>query len=296
MAPCSPLQQLQGQAPRLWGSAHSPCPVRALDTRDRPPPVVRVGHLHGAPGARLDDATAVVVHQVGDVQEPEREHVVAALVRALDQLRDRYGGFVPDRVGSRPSVAWDSVSATRVADHALPAPSGDRHPTPVGRRRVRPVWAELVVKTRPPSGDVGGVSRRQSPGASSVGVWRCNREGLLCRAHQSRTRSRWSRRCAYGWRASPRPNTAPPSGSPTDWPLTARPSLSPGQPPRRRAARTSDRCLSRHVLAGARAPSRSAHRVPEDTNAGDRRGAESTAGTEVLRGGASPGRRARRLQ
>ncbi|NUK38582.1 hypothetical protein HRW16_31835 [Streptomyces lunaelactis] len=48
-------------------------------------------------------------HEVGDLQEPEREQVVAALVRVLDQLRDHCRGFELDRAGRSPRVAWDSV-------------------------------------------------------------------------------------------------------------------------------------------------------------------------------------------
>lgn len=58
---------------------------------------------------RLDDETTVVVHELSDLQEPEREQVVAALVRTLDQLRDSCRGFVLDRAGLSPHVAWDAV-------------------------------------------------------------------------------------------------------------------------------------------------------------------------------------------
>ncbi|WP_142212975.1 hypothetical protein [Streptomyces sp. SLBN-118] len=58
---------------------------------------------------RLDDETTVVVHELSDLQEPEREQVVAALVQTLDQLRDSCRGFVLDRAGLSPHVAWDSV-------------------------------------------------------------------------------------------------------------------------------------------------------------------------------------------
>lgn len=58
---------------------------------------------------RLDDETTVVVHELSDLQEPEREQVVAALVRTLDQLRDSCRGFVLDRSGLSPRVAWDAV-------------------------------------------------------------------------------------------------------------------------------------------------------------------------------------------
>ncbi|MGW0790183.1 hypothetical protein ACWD04_18505 [Streptomyces sp. NPDC002911] len=67
---------------------------------------------------RLDDATTVVVHELGALQEPEREQVVATLVRALDQLRDHCRGFVLDRAGLSPRAAWDAV----VCEGASPTP------------------------------------------------------------------------------------------------------------------------------------------------------------------------------
>ncbi|GGW25495.1 hypothetical protein [Streptomyces xantholiticus] len=58
---------------------------------------------------RLKGTTAAVVHSLAGLQEPEREQVVAALVRSLDQLRDRCLGFVLDRAGRSPLAAWDAV-------------------------------------------------------------------------------------------------------------------------------------------------------------------------------------------
>ncbi|WP_328726582.1 hypothetical protein [Streptomyces sp. NBC_00259] len=46
---------------------------------------------------RPEGTTAAVVHSLAGLQEPEREQVVAALVRALDQLRTHCMGFVLDR-------------------------------------------------------------------------------------------------------------------------------------------------------------------------------------------------------
>lgn len=58
---------------------------------------------------RLSGTTAAGVHSLAGLQEPEREQVVAALVRSLDQLRDHCLGFVLDRAGRSPLAAWDAV-------------------------------------------------------------------------------------------------------------------------------------------------------------------------------------------
>lgn len=58
---------------------------------------------------RLDDESTVLVYELSGLQEPEREQVVAALVKSLDQLRDSCRGFVLDRAGLSSCVAWDSV-------------------------------------------------------------------------------------------------------------------------------------------------------------------------------------------
>ncbi|MEU4255232.1 hypothetical protein AB0B42_22980 [Streptomyces fradiae] len=66
---------------------------------------------------RLKGATAAVVHSLAGLQEPEREQVVAALVRVLDQHRGQCLGFVLDRTGRSPLTAWDAV----VCDGASPS-------------------------------------------------------------------------------------------------------------------------------------------------------------------------------
>ncbi|MCM2412808.1 hypothetical protein [Streptomyces sp. RKAG290] len=58
---------------------------------------------------RLDDTTTAVVYEIAHLQEPEREEVVAALVRALDEFRDDCRGFVLDRAGRSSREAWDSL-------------------------------------------------------------------------------------------------------------------------------------------------------------------------------------------
>ncbi|MEU0278418.1 hypothetical protein [Streptomyces sp. NPDC006195] len=62
---------------------------------------------------RLDDATTAVVHDLADLQEPEREQVVAALVRALHQFRDDCRGFVLDRAGRSSHDTWDALILER---------------------------------------------------------------------------------------------------------------------------------------------------------------------------------------
>lgn len=66
---------------------------------------------------RLEGTTAAVVHSLAGLEEPEREQVVAALVRSLDQLRDQCLGFVLDRAGRSPRATWDAV----VCDGASPS-------------------------------------------------------------------------------------------------------------------------------------------------------------------------------
>uniref|UniRef100_A0AAU3GMM3 Uncharacterized protein n=1 Tax=Streptomyces sp. NBC_01401 TaxID=2903854 RepID=A0AAU3GMM3_9ACTN len=58
---------------------------------------------------RLDDTTTAVAYDIAHLQEPEREQVVAALVRALDEFRDDCRGFVLDRMGRSSRDAWDSL-------------------------------------------------------------------------------------------------------------------------------------------------------------------------------------------
>lgn len=107
---------------------------------------------------RLDDATAVVIHELGDLQEPEREQVVAALVRALDQLRDHCRGFVLDRAGRSPRVAWDAVICEGASPTApLPdsvAVDATRFPQPSGfGTMTRTSYGHLTVFSRSPTGE-----------------------------------------------------------------------------------------------------------------------------------------------
>lgn len=63
---------------------------------------------------RPDDTTTAVVYDIAHLEEPEREEVVAALVRALDEFRDDCRGFVLDRTGRSSRDAWDSLILERV--------------------------------------------------------------------------------------------------------------------------------------------------------------------------------------
>ncbi|MEU8886425.1 hypothetical protein [Streptomyces sp. NPDC048442] len=58
---------------------------------------------------RLDAATVTAVFDLVGLVEPEREQVVAALVRVLDRFRDDCRGFVLDRGGRSARGDWDGL-------------------------------------------------------------------------------------------------------------------------------------------------------------------------------------------
>ncbi|MEU0394523.1 hypothetical protein ABZ208_17445 [Streptomyces sp. NPDC006208] len=104
---------------------------------------------------RLDDATTVVVHELGHLEEPEREQVVAALVRSLDQLHENCRGFVLDRAGRSSRADWDSVICEGLPPNApLPdsiAVDTTRFPQPLGFDDMsRTAYGHLAVFNRSP--------------------------------------------------------------------------------------------------------------------------------------------------
>ncbi|MFD4947060.1 hypothetical protein ACFWNT_32175 [Streptomyces sp. NPDC058409] len=99
-----PVRDVPGMAEVLAGPGDGEFELHlwlALDTYT----IVRV--------RRLDDTTTAVIYDIAHLQEPEREEVVAALVRALDEFRDECQGFVLDRTGRSSRDAWDSLILER---------------------------------------------------------------------------------------------------------------------------------------------------------------------------------------
>ncbi|MEU2156669.1 hypothetical protein ABZ532_16895 [Streptomyces sp. NPDC019396] len=121
-------------------------------------------HLWHSPGIstvmrlrRLEDSSVVLTYELRTLHEPEREEVVAALVRALDQLRDHCRGFVLDRTGnSSPDASWDPVICNGASPTApLPdslAVDTSRFTPPSGLGSMTPTsYGHLTVYSKSPA-------------------------------------------------------------------------------------------------------------------------------------------------
>ncbi|MFJ2554871.1 MULTISPECIES: hypothetical protein [unclassified Streptomyces] len=92
---------------------------------------------------RLDGATTAVVYDLAGLMEPEREQVVAALVRALHPFRDDCQGFVLDRAGRSSRDTWNTL----ILEHAWPSEPFPDSVAVDTDRGARPPASDVVTRT-----------------------------------------------------------------------------------------------------------------------------------------------------